>query len=152
MFKLKLIFYSNVEKDLVYFSWSCSVGSVEQQEEGDQKTRERNNTLHFYLWVSLRCQLKELLKDLYYFSASYLSNSQFIVISTALFYRVQEILYLWNRNCSFKMTKKKRFIDVRRPFSIKGKKTGESKRWQPAAAAGGISSALPLTWAELRSG
>ena len=46
MSKLNLIFYCNVEKDLVYFSWS---DTVEQQEEGDQKTQERNNTLHFYL-------------------------------------------------------------------------------------------------------
>ena len=53
MSKLNLIFYCNVEKDLVYFSWS---DTVEQQEEGDQKTQERNNTLHFYLWVSLSAE------------------------------------------------------------------------------------------------
>ena len=41
-----LIIYCNVEKDLVYFSWSCN---VEQQEKGDQKTGEKANTLHFYL-------------------------------------------------------------------------------------------------------
>ena len=81
--ELNLIFYCNVEKDLVYFSWPCS---VEQQEEGDQKTPEKNNTLHFYLSESL-CQLKELLlEDLFYFSASYLSTSQFILISTAFFF------------------------------------------------------------------
>ena len=93
MFKLNLIFYCNVEKDLVYFSWSCN---VKQQEEGDQKTPEKNNTLHFYLFESL-CQLKELLlEDLFYFSATYLStSSQFIVISTAFFIELNfSLLYL----------------------------------------------------------
>ena len=76
------IIYCNDEKDLVYFSCSCN---VKQQEEGDQKTPEKNNTLHFYFSVS-SCQLEELLlENLYYFSASYLSTSQFIVIYTAFY-------------------------------------------------------------------